>query len=61
MGTRTRKPTLDELACQYLDSTISVDQSIQILQEMNNRFGAFASGQKLNEFRKIYALVGIKG
>lgn len=61
MGTRTKKPSLEELACLYLDNTISVERSIYLLDQMTVRFGAFATNQKLNEFRKIFALVGIKG
>lgn len=60
MGTRTRKATLDELACQYLDPTISVERSIELLSQMSARFGSVKSAKALSNMREIMNMLGAK-
>ena len=60
MGTRTKKPTLDELACQYLDPTISVYESARLLVDMDNRFGSVKTNTALMNMREILNMIGAK-
>lgn len=54
------RPTIDELAAQYLDPTISVERSIELLSQMSARFGSLKTSKALANMREIMNMLGAK-
>lgn len=60
MATKKANGTLEELAAQYLDPTISVYESARLLVDMDNRFGSVKTNAALTNMREIMNMLGAK-